>query len=82
MAKSPYQTEKGFADWHSLRKTVNTFLRKKQVPLRQRQLFLRHSAADLATSRYDDERIADMKDVVRQLSRLWKFVNREPEPAK
>lgn len=81
MAQIPYQTEKGFADWHSLRKTVNTFLRRKGVPLRQRQLFLRHSAADLATSRYDDERVADMKDAVRQLGRLWKFVNRIPEAA-
>jgi integrase len=79
MARIPYQTEKGFADWHSLRKTVNTFLRRKQVPLRQRQLFLRHAAGDLTTSRYDDERLADMGDVLHQLRRLWKFVHRKPD---
>ncbi|MBP3954360.1 site-specific integrase [Gemmata sp. G18] len=74
MANIPYQTDKGHADWHSLRKTVNTFLRRREVPLRQRQRFLRHSAADLATQRYDDERTGDMADVVRELSRLWRFV--------
>ena len=74
MANIPYQTDKGHADWHSLRKTVNTFLRRREVPLRQRQRFLRHSAADLATQRYDDERTGDMADAVRELSRLWRFV--------
>ena len=77
MANIPYRTDKGHADWHSLRKTANTFLRRQKVPLRQRQLFLRHSAADLTTQRYDDERLRDMSEVVRQLSRLWKFVNRQ-----
>jgi hypothetical protein len=74
MAKIPYKTDKGHADWHSLRKTINTFLRRRQVPLRQRQLFLRHSAVDLTTRRYDDERIGDMAEVVRQLKRLWRFI--------
>jgi integrase len=74
MAKIPYKTDKGHADWHSLRKTINTFLRRRQVPLRQRQLFMRHSAADITTRRYDDERIGDMAAVVRQLKRLWRFI--------
>lgn len=80
MAGIPYRTVKGHADWHSLRKTVNTFLRRKKVPLRQRQMFLRHSAADLATSRYDDERLGDMADAIRQLERLWQFVTKEEAP--
>ena len=78
----PYKTDKGHADWHGMRKTVNTFLRRKEVPLRQRQLFLRHSAVDLATSRYDDERLADMKEVMKQLGRLWRFIHREPAEPK
>jgi integrase len=78
MAKIPYKTDKGHADWHSLRKTVNTYLRRRDVPLRQRQLFLRHSAADLTTRRYDDERVGDMAEVVRQLKRLWRFIVDEP----
>jgi hypothetical protein len=77
MAKIPYKTDKGHADWHSLRKTTNTFLRRKMVPLRQRQLFLRHAAADLTTRRYDDERIGDMKDVIKQLNRLWRYVTKQ-----
>lgn len=74
MANIPHKTAKGHADWHSLRKTINTFLRRKDVPLRQRQLFLRHSAADLTTQRYDDERVGDMADVIRQLNRLWRCI--------
>ncbi|OWK34933.1 tyrosine-type recombinase/integrase [Fimbriiglobus ruber] len=79
MSQIPYKTEQGHADWHSLRKTVNTFLRRKQVPLRQRQRFLRHAAADLTTRRYDDERVGDMGAAVKQLERLWKFVTRRAE---
>jgi integrase len=71
-----YRTDAGHADWHALRKTVNTFLRRQGVPLRQRQRFLRHSAADLATTRYDDERLEDLAAVVRQLDRLWRFLHR------
>ncbi|MBY0456526.1 MAG: site-specific integrase [Gemmataceae bacterium] len=74
MANIPYQTDKGHADWHSLRKTINTFLRRREVPLRQRQRFLRHSPADLATQRYDDERTGDLAVAVRELSRLWRYV--------
>ena len=74
LAGVPYKTDKGHADWHGLRKTVNTFLRRRGVPLRQRQRFLRHAAADLATRRYDDERTGDMAAAVRHLARLWAFV--------
>jgi integrase len=70
MAGIPYKAERGHADWHSLRKTANTYLRKRGVPLRQRHLFLGHSVADLATSRYDDERLNDMADAIWQLKRL------------
>lgn len=74
LAGIPYKTDKGHADWHGLRKTVNTLLRRRDVPLRQRQRFLRHAAADLATRNYDDERTGDMDEAVKQLDRLWKYV--------
>lgn len=80
MADIPYRTDKGHADWHSLRKTVNTHLRRREVPLRQRQRFLRHSAADLATRRYDDERTGDLTAVMRELGTLWRYVTSENGP--
>jgi integrase len=60
LAGIPYQTDDGFADFHSLRKSINTRLRKKGVLLRLRQRFLRHAAADLATTAYDDERLNEL----------------------
>lgn len=66
----PYNTDHGFADFHSLRKTINTQLRIRGVPLRLRQRFLRHAAADLATTSYDDERTTELRPIVELLSKL------------
>lgn len=71
----PYQTDRGFADWHSLRMSANTYLRRRGVSLRLRQRFLRHAAADLATAAYDDERLAELRPVVELLRRLDAFVS-------
>jgi integrase len=69
----PYQTDDGFSDWHSHRKTTNTYLRRRGVSLRLRQRFLRHAAGDLATGTYDDERVQELRPVVAQLERLWRY---------
>ena len=73
LADIPYQTDDGFSDWHSHRKTVNTFLRRRGVSLRLRQRFLRHVAGDLATGTYDDERVKELRPVMAQLERLWRY---------
>jgi integrase len=75
----PYETAAGFADWHGLRKTTNTFLRRKKVALRLRQRFLRHTAADLATGVYDDERVKEMRPVVDLLARLDSYLTRRTD---
>jgi integrase len=75
LAGIPYQTDDGFADFHSLRKSINTRLRKKGVLLRLRQRFLRHAAADLATTAYDDERLNELKPVLEILTRLDAYLN-------
>ena len=74
LAGIPYQTDHGFADFHSLRKSINTYLRRREVSLRLRQRFLRHSAADLATTAYDDERLTELKPVLKLLTRLDTFL--------
>lgn len=76
-----YETEQGFADWHSLRKTTNTYLRKRKVDLRLRQRFMRHAAADLTTDRYDDERLKELAPVVRELARLDRRFARKLSPS-
>lgn len=73
LAAIPYQTDRGFADWHSLRKTTHTFLRRQGVKGRLRDRFLRHSAGDLKTERYDDEELKEMAPVTKQLARLWRY---------
>lgn len=67
----PYEDDRGrFADFHSPRTSVNVYLRRKGVLLRERQLFLRHAAADLATANYDDERLTVLSRVVTLLAQL------------
>ena len=80
LADIPYKTEHGFADFHSLRKSINTRLRRKGVSLRLRQRFLRHAAADLATTAYDDERLAELRPVVEILTRLDAYLNNTKKP--
>ncbi len=75
----PYQTENGYADYHSLRKATNTFLRRRGVEKQLRQRFLRHAAADLTTDRYDDERLREMRPVVAQLEKLDAYLNSDPK---
>jgi integrase len=70
LAGVTYKTKNGFADFHSLRKTINTFLRRQGMDLRIRQRFLRHAATDLATTAYDDERLRELKPVVNLLTIL------------
>ncbi|MBA4068044.1 MAG: hypothetical protein C0501_30940 [Isosphaera sp.] len=53
-----------YADFHALRTSTHVFLRRRGVPLRERQLFLRHAAADLASTAYDDERLTALRRVV------------------
>jgi integrase len=65
-----YRTAAGFADVHALRKTANAYLRRKGVPARLRQRFLRHAAADLMTAVYDDERGVEMRPMVKLLGKL------------
>ncbi|MFO0852411.1 MAG: tyrosine-type recombinase/integrase [Gemmataceae bacterium] len=66
-----YQDDRGrFADFHSIRTSLNVLLRRKGVPLRERQLFLRQAAADVTTNNYDDERMTKLKPVMRLLAKL------------
>jgi integrase len=55
MASVIYQTEAGFADIHAMRATMNAYLKKQGVPLDLRQRFLRHTAKDITTARYDPD---------------------------
>jgi site-specific recombinase XerD len=71
----PYSDSEGrYSDFHSLRKTLNTFLRKRGVTLRLRQRMLRHTATDLATAVYDHETTKELAPVVRLLDRLDRFL--------
>lgn len=82
LAGITYRTEHGYADYHSLRKSLNTFLRRKGVSLRVRQRVLRHAAADLATNTYDDERLAELRPVLKLLARLdHRLAATQPAPA-
>jgi integrase len=71
LAGIAYTDDRGrYADFHSFRMSLNVALRRRGVKLRERQLFLRHAAADLATSKYDDERLTAMKRLVRVLTEI------------
>lgn len=70
LAGIKYETQHGFADFHSLRKAVNTYLRGEKVELRIRQRFLRHAATDLTTTAYDDERGRDLEPLLKLLVQL------------
>ncbi len=66
----PYQDERGrTADFHSLRKSANTMLGVAGVPIRIRQLFMRHSDLRLTMATYDDADFSEMSEAVRALEK-------------
>ncbi len=78
-----YQTGKGFADIHAFRSTVNQVLKRRGVPLDQRQACLRHTPRDMTTARYDPDakQATTMTVTVRKiLSRLDRVIT-TPAPA-
>ncbi|MDB5309123.1 MAG: integrase-recombinase [Gemmataceae bacterium] len=66
-----YRDEKGrFADFHALRKSAGTMLGVAGVPMRVRQLFMRHGDIRLTMSVYDDAAFSDMEEAVKALEKL------------
>lgn len=60
-----YQDDKGrYADFHALRKSAGTMLGVAGVPVRVRQLFMRHGDIRLTMSVYDDAAFSDMEEAV------------------
>jgi integrase len=71
LAGISYQDEKGrYCDFHSLRKSANTYLRRCGIPPKERQLFLRHGRLELTTETYDDDQLTGMASVFRRLAKL------------
>ncbi|MBN9520821.1 hypothetical protein J0H58_20260 [bacterium] len=66
-AEIPLLNEKGKASFHSLRSAGNVLLRKAEVPITTRRLFMRHSDLKLTDSTYDDACLLDMEDIVPKL---------------
>jgi integrase len=67
----PYRDAEGrVADFHALRKSVNTMLGKAGVNPRIRQLFMRHKDIHLTLETYDDETMYQLKDAVDVLAGL------------
>jgi integrase len=61
----------GIAKFRSLRKSANVLLRKHGVPLKVRQLFMRHGDIRLTADTYDDATLLDMaRDVVPALEKV------------
>lgn len=58
------------ADLHALRKSANMMLGLAGVPVRVRQLFMRHSDIRLTMGVYDDAAMADMEEAVKALEKL------------
>jgi integrase len=70
-AAIPVETAKGVAKFRSLRKSANVLLRDQGVPVKVRQLFMRHSDIRLTADTYDDGTLVEMaKDVVPALERF------------
>lgn len=64
-ARIPYRDGQGrTADFHSLRMAANMMLGKAGVPVRIRQLFMRHSDIRLTMETYDDTTIKDLEQTV------------------
>ena len=60
---------RGKASFHSLRKSANVLLRKADVPVNKRRLFMRHSDIRLTDSTYDDATLLDLKELVPALEK-------------
>jgi integrase len=60
----PARTEKGAARFRCLRKSANVMLSEAGIPLKARQLFMRHTDVRLTANTYDDAVLTDMVDIV------------------
>jgi integrase len=80
--KIEYKTERGHADIHAFRMTGNKILKRKDVPLDQRQRYLRHTARDMTSARYDPDtktEVVQSKKVMKVLTRLDRVIT-SPAP--
>jgi integrase len=59
-----------YADFHALRKSAGTMLGVAGVPVRIRQLFMRHGDIRLTMQTYDDSDFAALEEAVRALEKL------------
>jgi integrase len=58
------------ADFHSLRKTANVLPRLAGVPLKERQLFLRHGKAQLTDEVYEDANWSSLEAIAKEMNFL------------
>ena len=66
-----YKDEKGrYADFHALRKSAGTMLGVAGVPVRVRQLFMRHGDIRLTLGTYDDESFHSLEATVKAFEAL------------
>jgi integrase len=59
-----------YADFHSLRKTAGTMLGVAGVPVRVRQLFMRHGDIRLTMQTYDDSDFSSLEEAVKALEKV------------
>lgn len=60
----PLETVKGLTRFRSLRKSSNVLLRLAGVPLKERQLFMRHTDIRLTSDTYDDLSLEELTSIV------------------
>ena len=66
-----YKDDKGrYADFHALRKSAGTMLGVAGVPVRVRQLFMRHGDIRLTMQTYDDRDFSSLEEAVKALEKL------------
>lgn len=71
-----YQDADGrFADFHSLRTSANTMLGVMGIPVRIRQLFMRHSDIRLTTGTYDDDVLYNQLPIIEAFEQVDYILN-------
>jgi integrase len=67
----PYRSDDGrYADFHSLRTSANTMLGCMEIPIKIRQLFMRHSDIRLTVGTYDDASLYALSPIVEAFEKV------------
>jgi len=70
----PYKSDDGrYADFHALRTSANTMLGCMDIPIKIRQLFMRHSDIRLTVGTYDDASLYVLSPIVEAFEKVDHF---------